>query len=109
MAVIEGSTPPEKLEALRIRFKAANGYAGGGGGGASFQALGVRVGKMLAAMVSPRLKCMHASIPAPLNKRLGEFIPDAHIKSLRSQGPNDYARTSSSHHTIAYTWCSIVL
>ena len=53
VAVVEGRTPPEKLEALRERFKAANGCAGGGGGGgASFQALGAKVAAMLEAMVS---------------------------------------------------------
>ena len=53
VGVLEGRPPPEKLEALRARFRAHTGVAGGGGGGgaAAFQRLGGRVGAMLRAMV----------------------------------------------------------
>ena len=50
---MEGRPPPEKLEALRARFKLHTGFAGGGGGGGAtaFQKLGGRVGAMLTSMV----------------------------------------------------------
>ena len=53
VGVIEGRPPPEKLEALRARFKSHTGFTGGGGGGgaAAFQRLGSRVGAMLTSMV----------------------------------------------------------
>ena len=53
VGVLEGRPPPEKLEALRVRFRAHTGFEGGGGGGgaAAFQRLGGRVGAMLRAMV----------------------------------------------------------
>jgi len=55
VGVLEGRPPPEKLEALRARFRAhtgsERGSGGVGGAGAAFQWLGGRVGAMLRAMV----------------------------------------------------------
>ena len=57
VGVLEGRPPPEKLEALRARFRAHTGLErgfGGGGGASAFQRLGGRVGAMLRAMVRAR-------------------------------------------------------
>ncbi|KAK9818436.1 hypothetical protein WJX72_012549 [[Myrmecia] bisecta] len=53
VGVVEGRTPPEKLERLQQRFRAANGCAGGGGGSSQFIRLGRSVGKLLESMGLP--------------------------------------------------------
>ena len=61
VCVLEGQSPPEKLELLRARFKAVHGCEGGGGGNRTFNKTQQHIAKMLHAMVS-LLDCFSASV-----------------------------------------------
>ena len=51
VCVLEGQSPPEKLELLRARFKAMHGFEGGGGGNIGFNRTQRHIAGMLRAMV----------------------------------------------------------
>ena len=61
VCVLEGQSPPEKLELVRARFKAVHGCEGGGGGNRTFNKTQQHIAKMLHAMVS-LLDCFTASV-----------------------------------------------
>ncbi|KAK9836481.1 hypothetical protein WJX74_001392 [Apatococcus lobatus] len=56
VCVLEGQSPPEKLELLRARFKAVHGCEGGGGGNHVFNNTQQHIARMLHAMGLPTVE-----------------------------------------------------